>query len=62
MSTTLQADIARGVPTDERGAFKRPASVFRNFVQAGGQFPPEKGTFVVAAGPFRPVLSGRAMG
>jgi putative glutathione S-transferase len=40
--TSLQSDIARNIPTDTQGAFKRPASAFRNFVQAGGQFPPEK--------------------
>ena len=29
-------------PTDAQGAFKRPASSFRDSIQAGGQFPPEK--------------------
>src|SRR6266576_6817717 len=35
------SDVTK-VPTDAQGAFKRPASTFRNFIQAGGQFPPEK--------------------
>ncbi|KAI9508528.1 glutathione S-transferase [Russula earlei] len=39
-----QSDILK-IPTDSRGAFNRPASSFRNFIQAGGQFPPERGTW-----------------
>jgi len=35
------SDVAK-IPTDAQGAFKRPPSSFRNFIQAGGQFPPEK--------------------
>ena len=38
------SDISRQA-ADAQGAFKRPPSSFRNFIQAGGQFPPEKGTF-----------------
>jgi glutathionyl-hydroquinone reductase len=38
---TNLSDITK-IPTDAQGAFKRPASSFRNFIQAGGQFPPEK--------------------
>jgi glutathionyl-hydroquinone reductase len=29
------------------GSFKRAPSSFRNFIQKGGQFPPEKGTSVI---------------
>jgi putative glutathione S-transferase len=35
------SDVTK-VPTDAQGAFKRPPSIFRSFIQAGGQFPPEK--------------------
>jgi hypothetical protein len=45
---THLSDISKS-RTDQQGAFKRAASTFRNFVQAGGQFPPEKGTCVVVA-------------
>ena len=38
------SDIAKS-PTEADGSFKRPASSFRNFIQAGGQFPPERGTY-----------------
>ncbi|KAF8504788.1 glutathione S-transferase [Russula emetica] len=38
---THLTDVSK-IPTDAQGAFKRPASSFRNFIQAGGQFPPEK--------------------
>jgi len=38
---TNLSDISK-IPTNAQGAFTRPASSFRNFVQAGGRFPPEK--------------------
>ncbi|KAF8483816.1 glutathione S-transferase [Russula ochroleuca] len=38
---THLSDISKS-RTDPQGAFKRAASSFRNFVQPGGQFPPEK--------------------
>jgi putative glutathione S-transferase len=38
---THLSDVSK-IPTDAQGAFKRPPSSFRNFIQAGGQFPPEK--------------------
>ena len=38
---THQSDVTKP-PTDAQGAFKRPPSTFRSFIQAGGQFPPEK--------------------
>ena len=31
--------------TEADGAFKRAPSSFRNFIQAGGEFPPERGTW-----------------
>jgi len=37
------SDISKS-KTEADGSFKRAASSFRNFIQAGGQFPPEKGT------------------
>ena len=42
--TSHQSDVTK-IPTDADGAFKRPASSFRNFIQAGGKFPPERGTY-----------------
>jgi putative glutathione S-transferase len=54
------SDIAR-IPTDAQGAFKRPASSFRNFIQPGGQFPPEKGTCVVGWGGLSCPLRDRAI-
>jgi glutathionyl-hydroquinone reductase len=38
---THLTDISK-MAADPQGAFKRAASTFRNFVQVGGQFPPEK--------------------
>ena len=38
---TNLSDISK-MSTDTQGAFKRSASSFRNFIQAGSQFPPEK--------------------
>ncbi|KAH9050926.1 glutathione S-transferase [Lactarius deliciosus] len=45
--TTMSRDVSRfsdiaKSTTEADGSFKRAASSFRNFVQAGGQFPPEK--------------------
>lgn len=37
------SDISK-YKSEPDGSFKRPASSFRNFIKAGGQFPPEKGT------------------
>jgi len=36
-----QSDISK-MTTESDGAFKRAPSSFRNFIQAGGQFPPER--------------------
>jgi putative glutathione S-transferase len=38
---TNLSDISK-IPIDPQGAFKRPPSSFRNFIQAGGPFPPER--------------------
>ena len=38
-----QSDISK-MKVEPDGSFKRAASSFRNSVQKGGQFPPEKGT------------------
>ena len=38
---TNLSDVSK-IPTDGQGAFKRAPSSFRNFIQAGGQFPPER--------------------
>lgn len=38
---THLTDISK-MTTDAQGAFKRAPSSFRNFIQLGGQFPPEK--------------------
>ena len=38
-----QSDISK-MKVEPDGSFKRVASSFRNSVQKGGQFPPEKGT------------------
>ena len=37
------SDISKS-KTEADGSFKRAPSSFRNFIQAGGKFPPEKGT------------------
>jgi len=39
--TSHQSDVTK-IPVDPDGTFKRPASSFRNFIQAGGKFPPER--------------------
>lgn len=36
------SDISK-MKTEDDGSFKRKASSFRNFVEKGGQFEPEKG-------------------
>src|SRR5260221_6752781 len=41
------SDISR-MTTETGGAFKRAPSSFRNFIQAGGEFPPERGTWCTA--------------
>ncbi|KAI0261242.1 glutathione S-transferase [Gloeopeniophorella convolvens] len=38
---SVQSDISK-MRTQPDGSFNRPASSFRNFIQPGGQFPPEK--------------------
>ena len=38
-----QSDISK-MNVEPDGSFKRAPSSFRNFIQKGGQFPPEKGT------------------
>ena len=38
------SDISR-MTTESDGTFKRAASSFRNFIKAGGEFPPERGTW-----------------
>ena len=42
---STQSDIGK-MKVEPDGSFKRAPSSFRNFVQKGGQFPPEKGTAV----------------
>ena len=43
--------------TEPDGSFKRVPSSFRNFIQVGGQFPPEKGTSYLDSFPkFAPQL------
>lgn len=37
---------SRRIPSAPDGSFKRPPSQFRNFIQAGGDFPPEKGEII----------------
>ena len=32
-------------PADADGEFRRAVTVFRNFIEEGGQFPPEKGRY-----------------
>ncbi|KAL1758456.1 glutathione S-transferase [Schizophyllum commune] len=39
---TTQLDIGTRVQTDEDGSFVRPASSFRNFIEKGGKFAPER--------------------
>ena len=39
------SDISKS-KTEPDGSFKRAPSSFRNFIQVGGQFPPEKGTSI----------------
>ena len=39
---SAQSDISK-MKVEPDGSFKRAASSFRNFIQKGGQFPPEKG-------------------
>jgi putative glutathione S-transferase len=41
--TTHLTDITK-MKSEPDGSFKRPASVFRSFVEEGGEFAPEKGT------------------
>ncbi len=40
--TTAQSDVSK-LKTEADGSFKRQASSFRNFVEQGGKFEPEKG-------------------
>ncbi|KAL1745132.1 hypothetical protein HDZ31DRAFT_63462 [Schizophyllum fasciatum] len=37
-----QLDIGTRVQTDKDGSFVRPASSFRNFIEKGGKFAPER--------------------
>ena len=37
-----QTDVAK-IKIEADGSWKRPSSTFRNFVEPGGEFPPEKG-------------------
>ena len=39
---TTQLDIGTRVQTDKDGSFVRPASSFRNFIEKGGKFAPER--------------------
>jgi glutathionyl-hydroquinone reductase len=39
---TLQSDIAK-MKHEPDGSYKRPASLFRNFIEKGGKFEAEKG-------------------
>ncbi|KAH9956488.1 glutathione S-transferase [Russula dissimulans] len=39
--TSHQSDVTK-MPIDTNGVFKRPASSFRDFIKAGGKFPPER--------------------
>ena len=54
------SDISR-MTTESDGAFKRAASSFRNFIKAGGEFPPERGTWCLCSRPLgsRPLLLTR---
>jgi glutathionyl-hydroquinone reductase len=44
--SSLQSDIAKR-KYEPDGSFKRPASVFRSFIEKGGNFEPEKGEYVI---------------
>jgi putative glutathione S-transferase len=39
---SLQSDISK-MKLEHDGSFKRAAAAFRNFIQKGGRFEPEKG-------------------
>ena len=47
---THQTDITL-MKTESDGSFKRAPSTFRNTIEKGGQFPPEKGAFGLSASP-----------
>ncbi|KZT27233.1 hypothetical protein NEOLEDRAFT_1061557 [Neolentinus lepideus HHB14362 ss-1] len=42
---TIQSDITKQQTIQADGSFKRPDSVFRNFIEKGGRFPPEVGRY-----------------
>jgi putative glutathione S-transferase len=44
--TTALTDISKIKPEAD-GSFKRVASVFRSFIEKGGQFAPEKGIVAI---------------
>lgn len=45
---THLTDISKGL-AEADGTFKRKASTFRRFIEKGGEFEPEKGTYCCVA-------------
>jgi putative glutathione S-transferase len=52
--TTAQSDVGQ-VPTDPDGTFKRVVSTFRDVIERGGKFEPERGASLVIISLFRGV-------